>query len=456
VTKASKIVGRLSSEESGSRRELLYRAGIVFVGSTGALFLSKIAGGYREVFFLRQIGPGHLADAYAFSGTVISGIASTMSGAITTALAPRVRNPNAPHVAIRTVSAVAFLATLMAGIGFVFSGKLLLASVWLPMSILIPLFCWFGILNARLIGTSRVGISSAAIACQALTGAIFVSFANRSDVAILAISGQIVGALLMCIAAVLAARNVPSVAGSHGGPCVHRRSLLAYAFIGYLAYANPVSDRLVAATMAAGTVALLGAADAIQGAISSTVGASLSNIAYSLFLRERVSPQVARRASVLVAIPVAATLFLVSGEVVRFLYPHFTAHDAHELTILLEVFSLGIPLAIGSQIQLKWWYSKFATSNLAALAVGLAVLNLASDFLFSKLWGVEGIAFSTDLVLALQYVTLLRLDWVRKVRGPLFAKIKSGGGVLPEDVQSAEAALLVVDAPPNRPPLSAS
>jgi putative peptidoglycan lipid II flippase len=120
------------------------------------------------------------------------------------------------------------------------------------------------------------------------------------------------------------------------------------------------------------------------------------------------------------AVPLTVALVLLSHTIVRILFQHgeFTAADTAAVSGVQTVFALMIPFYALVVVYSRLLISLRKSQLMLLSSVCVFVVNLAGDYFFKELIGIEGIALATVLNLAIQ-LTFTFVVCRRVLRGRL-------------------------------------
>lgn len=116
------------------------------------------------------------------------------------------------------------------------------------------------------------------------------------------------------------------------------------------------------------------------------------------------------RLILLINVPAAAGLALLSGPITRLLFQHgkFTVGDAHAMAILLALFAIGMPFFSVVNLTVRAFYSLKDTRTPVRVAFIDFLVNLALSLLLMRWLGVAGLVLASTTAIIVQMVLLKR------------------------------------------------
>ena len=130
------------------------------------------------------------------------------------------------------------------------------------------------------------------------------------------------------------------------------------------------------------------------------------------------------RLIIIINVPAAAGLALLSGPIVRLLYErgHFTAADAHSLSVVVMLFSIGMPFFSVVNLTVRAFYAvKDIRTPVKVAAVDFCI-NIAVSLALMRWLGVPGLVMASTTAIIAQAI-LLQRALVRKLPEMHFAPL---------------------------------
>lgn len=130
------------------------------------------------------------------------------------------------------------------------------------------------------------------------------------------------------------------------------------------------------------------------------------------------------RLIILINVPAAAGLALLSAPIVRLLYQHgrFTANDSHMMTPLLALFMLGLPFFSVVNLTLRAFYAMKDTATPVKIGLIDIVINLGLCLALRPSLGAVGLVVASTTAIIIQNV-LLQRALVRRLPGMTLASL---------------------------------
>ncbi len=146
---------------------------------------------------------------------------------------------------------------------------------------------------------------------------------------------------------------------------------------------------------------------------------AISTVVYPLLARHAVEGRVDQMAQdyrkgvrliLLVNLPAAAGLALLSHPIVRLLFRHghFTGADAHVMAILLALFVIGMPFFSVNNLTIRAFYSVKNTSTPVKVAAIDFCVNLTLSLILMHWLGAAGLVIASTTAIIVQTVLLKR------------------------------------------------
>jgi putative peptidoglycan lipid II flippase len=160
---------------------------------------------------------------------------------------------------------------------------------------------------------------------------------------------------------------------------------------------------------------------------------AISTVVYPLIARHAVERKFAEMADdfrrgirliLMINVPAAAGLALLSGPVVRVLFRHgnFTPEEAAAMTPLLALFAVGMPFFSVVNLMVRAFYSVRDTVTPVRVGVIDFVVNLALSLLLMRRLGAMGLVLASTAAIIVQTV-LLHRALARKLPGMTLAPL---------------------------------
>jgi putative peptidoglycan lipid II flippase len=164
---------------------------------------------------------------------------------------------------------------------------------------------------------------------------------------------------------------------------------------------------------------------------------AVSTVVYPLIARHAVEGKFTAMAEdyrkgvrliLMINVPAAAGLALLSGPIVRLLFQHgqFTAADAHTMTVLLVLFVIGMPFFSVVNLTVRAFYSVKDTATPVKVAVIDFTVNLVLSLVLMHWLGAAGLVLASTTAIIVQTLLLTRALTRRlpEMRfGPLWASL---------------------------------
>jgi putative peptidoglycan lipid II flippase len=130
------------------------------------------------------------------------------------------------------------------------------------------------------------------------------------------------------------------------------------------------------------------------------------------------------RLILIINLPAAAGLALLSGPVVRLVYEHgrFTAADAQATSLLLALFVIGMPFFSVVNLTVRAFYACKDTATPVKIAAIDFLVNLSLSLLLMRWLGVAGLVLASTTAIVAQCL-LLQRALVRRLPGMRFAPL---------------------------------
>jgi putative peptidoglycan lipid II flippase len=116
------------------------------------------------------------------------------------------------------------------------------------------------------------------------------------------------------------------------------------------------------------------------------------------------------RLIIIINVPAAAGLALLSGPIVRLLYErgHFTAADAHNLSIVVMLFCIGMPFFSVVNLTVRAFYAMKDIATPVKVAAIDFCINIVVSLTLMRLLGVPGLVLASTTAIIAQAVLLQR------------------------------------------------
>ena len=164
---------------------------------------------------------------------------------------------------------------------------------------------------------------------------------------------------------------------------------------------------------------------------------AVSTVVYPLIARHAVEGKFTAMAEdyrkgvrliLMINVPAAAGLALLSGPIVRLLFQHgqFTAADAHTMTVLLVLFVIGMPFFSVVNLTVRAFYSVKDTATPVKVALIDFTVNLVLSLVLMHWLGAAGLVLASTTAIIVQTLLLTRALTRRlpEMRfGPLWASL---------------------------------
>jgi putative peptidoglycan lipid II flippase len=430
--------------------------------TVGVLTLAaKLAGAAKVVVTARFFGTSDALDAFLIAFLLPSFVSDVVAGSLTPSLVPlliQTRNEVGPsggveatHGLIRGALAFALTAMVAAAVGLGLTGRWLLPLAgssfspakldiatslffgllfWLPMSGCIA--TWRAVLNAN----GRFALPAIApVATPLVVMVLLYTFADRYGVVVLCagtVGGVAVEFLLLALAVRRAGYPIRPGWKNWMSPQLGRlrrqyRSLAASAVI---ASACGLVDQSVAGRLGPGRVSALEYGGKLTTVLIAVVASAVATGALPTFsgLAAAQDWQALRRsvliysgAITLLLAPVTAALVSYSSGLVRVFLEHGAFHaTAAQAVIEVQRFALlqapfAVLLAIGAALTA----ALSANRLLVWMGVAALVTDIVLDIVFSRRWGVAGIALAGSAVQCVSLSVLIL--WLRHHEPQVFS-----------------------------------
>jgi len=157
---------------------------------------------------------------------------------------------------------------------------------------------------------------------------------------------------------------------------------------------------------------------------------AVSTVVYPLIARHAVEGNAAGMAEdfrkglrliLIINLPAALGLALLSGPIVNLIYRHghFTVADAHTLTILVALFAIGMPFFSVVNLTVRAFYAFKDTATPVKVASIDFVINLVLSLLLMRWLGAAGLVLASTTAIIVQTL-LLQRALVRRMPGMTF------------------------------------
>jgi putative peptidoglycan lipid II flippase len=146
---------------------------------------------------------------------------------------------------------------------------------------------------------------------------------------------------------------------------------------------------------------------------------AVSTVVYPLIARHAVEGKFTAMAEdyrkgvrliLMINVPAAAGLALLSGPIVRLLFQHgqFTAADAHTMTVLLVLFVIGMPFFSVVNLTVRAFYSVKDTATPVKVALIDFTVNLVLSLVLMRWLGAAGLVLASTTAIIVQTLLLKR------------------------------------------------
>ena len=414
---------------------------------------AKLAGGVKVIVTARFFGTSDALDAFLIAFLLPSFVADVIAGSFTPSLVPILVRTQAEdgtaaaHRVLRLALGFALSAMLAGAACLAAAGRWLLPLagssfsaeklhlalglflgllLWLPLSACVA--TWRAALNAN---RSFALAAIAPLASPVLIMAMLFAFSSRYGVAVLCY-GTVGGVALECLALAVAVhrRGYPILPSWRGWRAPElktlRRQYLPLAASAVILSGCVVVDQSVAGRLGSGSVSALVYGTKLSAVLLAIVASAAATAVLPVFSQFAASRdwKGLRHAMLvycgtitLVMTPVTLILIALSGFLVRTFFEHgaFQA-GASELVTQVQRFSLmQAPFAMLLAIATRLTAALSANALLIRMGLAALVADVALDLLFSRWWGVAGIALATP---AVQAISLAVLVWLLARREP--------------------------------------
>ena len=196
--------------------------------------------------------------------------------------------------------------------------------------------------------------------------------------------------------------------------------LMAPGFLGTAVYqVNIYVANLLAYQINDSAATLLFLANRIMELPIGVFAIAVSTVVYPLLARHAVERRFEDMAGdfrrgvrliLLINVPAAAGLALMSGPITRLLFQHgkFTAGDAHSMAILLALFVIGMPFFSVVNLTVRAFYSVKDTSTPVKIGVLDLLVNLGLSLVLMRWLGAAGLVLASTTAIVVQTLLLKR------------------------------------------------
>jgi putative peptidoglycan lipid II flippase len=408
--------------------------------------VAKLAGAAKVTVTARFFGNSDTLDAFLIAFLLPSFLSDVVAGSFTPSLIPllvRAKSAGAAasHRLLRGAVGFALAAMLAAGVGLglaapwllplagssLSADKLHLATAlffgllfWLPMSACLA--TWKAVLNAN--GFFALP-AVAPVAAPLVTIALLFVLADRYGVAVLCV-GTVGGAAMESILIGRAVRRMgfpikPAWLGWSNPEMLRlRRQYFPLAMSAVISSACVLVDQSVAGRLGPGRVSVLVYGNKLAGVLLAVAASAAGTAALPLFTRMAAAQdwKGLRRALLiysgtitLLMVPLAAGLISCSSALVRAFFQHgaFQA-DATTLVTQVQRFALlQVPFAMLLTIATRLTAALSLNALLVRMGCAALIADILLDLVFSREFGVAGIALATPCVQCVSLCVLVSL-----------------------------------------------
>jgi putative peptidoglycan lipid II flippase len=218
-------------------------------------------------------------------------------------------------------------------------------------------------------------------------------------------------------------------------PRVHEIGrLMAPGFFGTAVYqVNIYVANLLAYQINDSAATLLFLANRIMELPIGVFAIAVSTVVYPLLARHAVEGKFESMAGdfhrgvrliLLINVPAAAGLALLSAPITRLLFQHgkFTAGDAHSMAILLALFVIGMPFFSVVNLTVRAFYSVKDTATPVKVAAIDFLVNLALSLVLMRWLGAAGLVLASTTAIIVQTL-LLKRALTRRIAEMRFAPL---------------------------------
>lgn len=369
------------------------------------LTLGRAASAGRELFIARTSGPTEELAAYVIGATVVLTVGGLLAGvASSMLLRAEVHAAEAAYFILATsICGVSVAAVWLGLVGD------LTAQTTLALSLTLPAFGIYGIANGELMLQGRAVQGMALAAWQPLLATVLAFTLPLSPVNA-TIVGHIIGAWSMALIGITVTRGRSwRSKASRVGPLT-RRVGAVLVLVAAVNVANPIVDRLLAATLGAGALAVLNLGSLAFMAITGTLGIAIGNLAASEASRGKAHPRLVAATTfgsgalgiLMLSVSAAGASQLLAGT-------DFTTADLSAMRSCAILYCVAIPAALVGQVMVRVWFVSARKSHMLRLAVVLAAANGLLDLALIEQFGVLGIPLATILVSFTQAAVILAI-----------------------------------------------
>jgi putative peptidoglycan lipid II flippase len=421
--------------------------------------LVKLAGAVKIVATARYFGAGDELDAFLTAFIAPSVLADVVAGTFTPVLVPALIRTGAEHGfdaarrLARSAAGLALGAMLVVACALAVAGRWILPLLgtsfakdklaltqtlflgllcWLPLGALIS--CWRAVLNSHNSFALAAGVP---LATPLVTLIFLYGGATRWGVYALC-AATLTGVLIECLILAAAIRRLgyPVWPGAlllpPGKRWTPELNALGRAYLPLMAgalisSASLLIDQAFTGALGPGAVSALAYGTKLAAVLLSVTAAGIATAVLPEFSAMAAADQWERlRRSVLthsvmailLIIPVALVLILLSGPIVHVFFEggRFDAAAARLVSVVQQCALIEAPFAILFAIASRLANSLSANELLVRAGVAALAVNLMGDWLLSRWMGVAGIALSTSIARAVSLAVLAALLYRREPR----------------------------------------
>jgi putative peptidoglycan lipid II flippase len=408
-------------------------------------------GAAKVVITARFFGTSDELDAFLIAFLLPAFLADVVAGSVTPCLVPQLVKSTSPRRLAGSALTVAVGVMLLAALALAVSARWLLplaASsfsaqklqlaesflfgllLWLPLSACIA--TWRAVLNTH----GRFALPAiATIGSPSMTIAMLYTLGERWGAAALCI-GTVGGVALEWLLLALSVQRL-------GYPVIPAwpewrssamrqlgRQYVPLAISAVILSGCTVVDRSIAGRLGAGQVSALAYGTKLSAVLLTIAGASLGTAILPVFARMTAAEDWSRlrRAVRLycggiaaVSLPITFALIASSGYLIRTVFEHgaFSASDTQLVAMVQRCALMQAPFSMVLAVLTRLTAALSANALLLPMGVAALAANVVFDLLFSRWFGVAGIALTTPVVQAVSLAALILL--LRQRQPGLFA-----------------------------------